>query len=74
MKYLSAILLFVSALTITVSAQQTARPRARVPTEIYTGSSTAVVKGAPYSVEAISESVQILADGNKISHSNTTKM
>ncbi len=74
MKYLSAILLFVSALTMTVAAQQTTSAGARVATEIIASSSTAVVKGAPYSAEAISESVQILADGNKILHSNTTKM
>jgi hypothetical protein len=32
------------------------------------------VKGAPFSAETISESVQTLADGNKISRSHTTKM
>jgi hypothetical protein len=74
MKYLASILLSVLALTITVAAQQTASPGARVATEIIASSSTAVVKGAPYSADAISESVQLLADGNKISHSNTTRM
>lgn len=74
MKYLASILLTVLALTMTVAAQQTPSPGARVATEIIASSSTAVVKGAPYSADAISESVQLLADGNKISHSNTTKM
>ena len=74
MKYLSAILLFVLALTMPVAAQQAQGGTAKVWTESFTGSSTAVVKGEPYSAEAISESVQMLADGNKISRSNTTRM
>ncbi len=32
------------------------------------------VKGAPYSGEAITESVQMLVDGNRISHSSSTKI
>jgi hypothetical protein len=74
MKYLSSILLSVLVLTMTVAAQQAQGGGARVATEIIASSSTAVVKGAPYSADAISESVQLLADGNKISHSNTTRM
>lgn len=74
MKYLPAILLFVLALTMTVAAQQGQGGGARFTTEFTVGGSTAVVKGEPYSAEAVSESVQMLADGNKISRSNTTRM
>jgi len=64
----------VLALTMPVAAQQAQGGTAKVWTESFTGSSTAVVKGEPYSVEAVSESVQMLADGNKIARSNTTRM
>jgi hypothetical protein len=74
MKYLTAILLFVLVLTMTVAAQQAQGSGAKVWTELFAGSSTAVVKGEPYSAEAVSESVQMLADGNKITRSNTTRM
>lgn len=75
MKYLSAILLFALALTTAVSAQQGQGGGAKVWTEFSVGnSSTAVVKGEPFSAEAVSESVQTLADGNRISRSNTTRM
>ncbi len=74
MKYLSAILLFALTLTMTVAAQQAQGGGARFTTEFTVGGSTAVVKGEPYSAEAVSESVQMLADGNKISRSNTTRM
>lgn len=36
--------------------------------------SAQAVKGAPYAAEATSESVQTLADGNRIVHKNTTRM
>src|SRR5438128_722740 len=42
--------------------------------EVIAASSMKVVKGAPYSADAISESVQTLADGNKITRSYTVKM
>jgi hypothetical protein len=74
MKYLSAILLFVLAMPMIVWAQQAPSREAKVYSEVIAGSSSAVVKGEPYAAEAVSESVQILADGNKISRSNTTKM
>jgi hypothetical protein len=74
MKYLSAILLFVFALPMIVAAQQAQGSGAKVTHEIIASSSSAVVKGEPYSAEAISESVQILADGNRISRNNTTRM
>ena len=72
MKYLLLILPFILALAVNVFAQQGAG--AKITTEIIASSSTAVVKGAPFSAEAVSESVQMLADGNKISRSYTTKM
>lgn len=43
-------------------------------TEIFAASSTKVVKDAPFSAEGISESVQTLADGNRITRSTSTKM
>ncbi|HLL99654.1 MAG TPA: hypothetical protein VK400_01250 [Pyrinomonadaceae bacterium] len=76
MKYLFLILLFVLTLTAAVTAQLP-QPQAiapRVTAEIIAGSSTAVVKGAPFSAEAISESTQVLADGNKISRTFTVRM
>jgi hypothetical protein len=47
---------------------------AKVNAEIIASSSTKVVKGAPFSAEGISESVQVLSDGNRIMRSTTTKM
>lgn len=72
MKYLIALLLFVLACPFDIEAQQTAIGKAAV--EIAASSSTGVVKGAPFSAEAVSESLQMLADGNKISRSHSTKM
>ena len=57
-----------------VWAQQAPSREAKVYSEVIASSSSAVVKGEPYAAEAVSESFQILADGNKISRSNTTKM
>lgn len=82
MKYLFLILLCVITLTMTVTAQQATTVQgttapvapAKVTAEIIAGSSTAVVKGAPFSAEAISESTQVLADGNKITRTFTTRM
>jgi hypothetical protein len=74
MKNLTAILLFMLALTTIVAAQQTQSGGTKVAAELFAASSTAVVKGEPYSAEAVSESVQMLADGNKISRSNATRM
>jgi hypothetical protein len=42
--------------------------------EIVASSSAATVKNAPFSAEAVSESVQILADGNRITRNVTTRM
>jgi hypothetical protein len=46
----------------------------KVNAEIIASSSTKVVKGAPFSAEGVSESVQTLSDGNRITRSSTTKM
>jgi hypothetical protein len=46
----------------------------KVTAEIIASSSTKVVKGSPFSAEGISESNQVLSDGNKITRSATTKM
>src|SRR5687768_7585437 len=72
MKYLLLILPFILVLAINAFAQQGSG--GKLVTEIIASSSTAVVKGAPFSAEAVSESVQMLSDGNKISRSFTTKM
>lgn len=71
MKRLLAVLLSVLASTAAVEAQQSP---ARATAEVIATGSTKLVKGAPFSAEAISESAQILSDGNKITRSNTTRM
>lgn len=58
----------------TVVGTTTGSVSAKVTAEIIASSSTATVKGAPFSAEAVSESVQILSDGNRITRSYTTKM
>lgn len=63
----------------TVAAQAQAQttvataPQARVYTELI-ASTESLVKGAPFSAEAINESVQVLADGNRIVRSSSSKM
>jgi hypothetical protein len=74
MKNLTTILFLVSAMAMTVPAQQALGSGAKVTHEIIASSSIGVVKGEPYSAEAVSESVQILADGNRIARGNTTRM
>ena len=84
MKYLPAILLFVLCMPLWANAQQThtttthtttrTATAGKITAEIIATSSTAVVKGSPFSAEAISESIQTLSDGNKIMRSNTTRM
>jgi hypothetical protein len=80
MKFSIAASIFVLSLAAVAPAQE-ARTRtltrttdAKVATEIIASSSTKTVKGAPFSAEAISESVQTLADGNKITRSVTHKL
>ncbi len=76
MRYLTTIILLTLTLAVTLQAQQGqgGSTAPKVYTELFAASSTAVVKGAPFSAEAVSENVQTLADGNKISRSHTTKM
>lgn len=79
MKNLFVIMLVVAAFATIGNAQEAVTTTAPVATskaavELFAASSTKVVKGAPFSAEGISESVQILADGNRITRSNTTKM
>ena len=74
MKYLLGILLAFIAFVLNIDAQQVQSSGSKVTAEIIASSSTAVVKGAPFSAEAVSESVQTLSDGNKISRSHTTRM
>ncbi len=73
MKYLFLVLLSIAALTATATAQQAVAPT-RVTAEVIASSSTTLVKGAPFSAEAISESTQVLADGNKISRTFTVRL
>lgn len=50
-----------------------AQQDAKVIAETWT-SGDKVVKGQPFSAEAVSESVQTLSDGNRIVHNSTTKL
>jgi hypothetical protein len=67
MKIVSVLLMFVM-LGVAANAQD-----AKVIAEI-AASSERLVKGAPFSADAISESVQTLADGNRIVRSSTSKL
>ena len=68
MKVLSVLMLFV-LLGVHASAQQPAR----VIAEVAAGNEK-MVKNSPFSAEAVSESVQVLADGNRIVRSSTSKL
>lgn len=73
MKILSGLLLFI-LLGIGANGQQAASGSgAKVIAEI-AASSERVVKGAPFSAEAVSESVQVLGDGNRIVRSSTSRL
>ncbi|HEX8638220.1 MAG TPA: hypothetical protein VF692_09170 [Pyrinomonadaceae bacterium] len=79
MKNLLLIILFVLASDAIGNAQEVITATApstasKITAEIIASSSTKVVKGAPFSAEGISESVQTLPDGNRITRSTTTKM
>jgi hypothetical protein len=67
MKIFVGLLMFA---TLGVSAQV---QDAKVIAEL-TASSEKVVKGSPFSADAVSESVQTLADGNRIVRSSTNKL
>lgn len=68
MKFLFGILMLFTL----AAAGQAQDPK--LAAEIIASTSTKIVKGAPFSAEAISESVQVLADGNKITRSGTIRM
>jgi hypothetical protein len=68
MKIVAGILLFVLC-SIVAQAQD-----AKVVAEIAASHGNNTVKNAPFSAEAISESVQTLADGNRIVRSSTSKL
>jgi hypothetical protein len=70
MKIISGLLLFV-LFGVAANGQQASSPK--VIAEI-SASSDKVVKGSPFSAEAVSESVQVLADGNRIVRSSTSKL
>lgn len=68
MKALTGILFFV-LMGVHAYAQQ----EAKVIAEIAAGNDK-TIKNAPFSAEAVSESVQVLADGNRIVRSSTSKL
>src|SRR5687767_15554914 len=68
MKIVSGIVMFV-LLGVVGHAQQDARVIAEL-----TASSERIVKNSPFSADAVSESVQTLADGNRIVRSSTNKL
>ena len=78
MKLLVGITLSALALATAAQAQETRvvtrSTDSKITAEIIASSSSAVVKNAPFSAEAVSESLQVLADGNKITRSVVTKM
>jgi len=63
--------IMIAALGLGVSAQRQAQ-QAKVLAEVASG--TQVVKGQPFSADSVSESVQTLADGNRIVQSSTGKI
>ena len=63
----------ISALAQEPKIVPTTPQPAKLFTELSLGSER-IVKNSPFSAEAISESVQTLADGNRIVHSSTSKL
>lgn len=82
MKYFFVALLSVITLATIGNAQDVytaavtpTSGNSKMITEVVAASSlTKVIKGAPFSAEGISESIQTLQDGNRIVRSSTTKM
>ena len=66
--FVGLLVLATCGITVFTQAQE-----AKVRTEIFT-SSEKIVKNSPFSADAVSESVQTLADGNRIVHSSTSKL
>lgn len=69
----SAILLSVFAAGAVAQQEAAAVREAKVYSELV-ASTNRTVKGAPFSAEAVSESIQVLADGNRIVRRSNTKM
>ena len=68
MKIVSGIVMFILLGSVGYAQQH-----AKIVTEI-TSNSDKLVRNAPFSAEAVSESVQTLADGNRIVRSSTSKL
>jgi len=68
MKVISGLVLFILA-GVSVYAQQEAKVIAEIA-----ASNEKTIKNAPFSAEAVSESVQVLADGNRIVRNSTSKL
>lgn len=66
-------ILTVFALFILLGFDAYGQSEAKVVAEI-ASSTDKIVKGSPFSADAVSESVQVLTDGNRIVRSSTTKM
>jgi hypothetical protein len=78
MKYLFTILLLGAfALAAAAQTEPKAATTRTLDTKLYTellASSEKIVKGAPFSAEAVNESVQTLSDGNRIVRTSSTRM
>lgn len=74
MKNLLPVMLLVLSLAMTVFAQKSSNGGTKAITEILAMSSTQTVKDSPFSADGISESVEFLVDGNKITSSVTHKL
>ncbi|MBK9156364.1 MAG: hypothetical protein IPM25_19515 [Chloracidobacterium sp.] len=70
MKILMVLALFV-LLGVPTYAQQAAQERILAEAAAMSGK---IVKGAPFSADAVNESIQVLADGNRIVRSTTNKL
>lgn len=71
MKTLAAFLLFVLLGAVAEAQQSSSGSRAAAETFVL---AEKIVKGMPFSADAINESVQVLADGNRIVRSSTNKL
>ena len=83
MRYLAIVVLLGAAAAGTASAQETSEVAAKHAAEaalqakiqnVRVSVESRVTKDAPYSAEAVTESVQSLADGNRIVTRNTTRI
>jgi hypothetical protein len=83
MRYVAIVALLAAAAAGTASAQETSEVAAKYAAEaalqakiqnVRVSVESKVTKDAPYSAEAVTESVQSLADGNRIVTRNTTRI